>query len=155
MLDTQDATVLHLHANMMTDDILRNLKDKGHRLTKIRTAVIGMLSLSNVPLSAFEIKSSLEKNRIQANKTTIYREVSFLLTNGIIHEIQFGDGRMRYKICPDDHHHHTICIRCSRVEAISMEKDMIKYEQELVRLKRFKVLRHTLEFFGICSLCND
>lgn len=57
----------------MTDDILQNLKDKGHRLTKIRTAVIGMLSLSDVPLSAFEIKSSLEKNKLKANKTTIYR----------------------------------------------------------------------------------
>lgn len=141
--------------DMTTNGILQNLKDKGHRLTRVRTAIIGILSLCDVPLSAFEIKASLEKEHLPANKTTVYREVSFLQKNGIVHEIQFGDGKMRYKICPANHHHHTICVRCSRVEAITMERDLEKYEKELRRLKSFKVLRHTLEFFGICSQCND
>ncbi len=140
---------------MPTDTILVDLKTNGHRLTRIRKAIVRLLSGAECPMSASDLKSALEKNMIKANKTTVYRQAAFLLKNGVIHEIQFGDGKTRYRICPENHHHHTICVRCSRVEDISMEKDMERYEKKLVQIKNFRVLRHTLEFFGICGNCSN
>lgn len=137
-----------------TERILHDLKKAGHRLTRIRKAIVETLSESEAPLSAFDLKSRLNGKAIEANKTTVYREAAFLAKFGVLHEIQFGDGKTRYRICPVDHHHHTICLRCSRVQDVQMKNDLESYEKRLGRGRKFKVLYHTLEFFGVCGDCN-
>ncbi|MBI5561939.1 MAG: transcriptional repressor [Deltaproteobacteria bacterium] len=139
---------------MKTDAILSNLKEGGYRMTRVRRAVVAALSGSAVPLSALDLKTLLSEAAMRVNKTTVYREIAFLMDRGVIHEIQFGDGKMRYRVCPEAHHHHAICVRCSRVEEITMENDMKKHERAIARRRGFKVLSHTLEFFGLCNSCN-
>lgn len=137
-----------------TEIIFSNLKRAGHRLTKTRKAIVTALLAGEVPLSAFDLKTRLLEDDMGVNKTTVYRELAFLVRHGIIHEIQFGDGKTRYRVCPEGHHHHAICVRCNRVNEIQMKNDLAAHEKRLVKLMNFKVLHHTLEFFGLCGACN-
>lgn len=137
-----------------TEIIFSNLKRNGHRLTKTRKAIVSALLSSEVPLSAFDLKTCLLESDMGVNKTTVYRELAFLVKQSIIHEIQFGDGKTRYRVCPNEHHHHAICVRCNRVNEILMKNDLTAHEKRLVKLMNFKVLHHTLEFFGVCGTCN-
>jgi len=135
--------------------ILHRLGSRGHRLTRTRRAFVRLLADTDTPLSAQEVLDRLSSQGVRLNRTTVYRELAFLKKHRIIHEIQFGDGKMRYRVCPDEHHHHLICVRCSRVEDVIAEGDLEEKERELARSRSFRVLYHTLEFFGVCDGCDD
>ncbi|MEK7528370.1 MAG: transcriptional repressor, partial [Patescibacteria group bacterium] len=82
--------------------IIEKLKSNGHRITAVRRALLDFFAKNGRPASAPEILSHLENNRLRVNKTTVYRELLFLKKNGIVTEIQFRDGMMRYELAQKD-----------------------------------------------------
>ena len=88
------------------------------------------------------------------NKTTIYRELAFLKKQNIILELQFDDNTKRYEIMPANHHHHIVCVRCEKVEDVVLEKDLDAEEKVITQNKKFQILHHSLEFYGICKMCQ-
>ncbi len=137
------------------DEIINNLKKSGQRITKIRTLIIGLFIGSNLPLSAREILNVLEKMQKGVNKTTVYRELEFLVNQDIVKDLDFGDGKKRYELQDNSkHHHHIICINCKRVEDVDLELDLHDEEEKITKSKNFKVLNHSLEFFGLCANCR-
>ena len=134
--------------------LLQAVKDGGHRLTKARRLILTILWSSRRPLSASEILSRLDRRKITVDKTTVYREIAFLKGLGMVREIQFGEGQQRYELTPEDHHHHIFCVRCRRIDDIVLEKDLDRAEEKIARLKSFRVISHSLEFFGLCSRCQ-
>ncbi|GEM_PF-182419 len=152
-LDKRNQVALNVHP-METASLLENLKDSGCRITRTRRAVLDILSASRVLLSADDLRRALAARGLRVNKTTVYREFSFLKDRGIVHEIHFGDGTVRYRLCPDTHHHHVICMNCKRAEEVALEGDLREVEIDIGQTKGFQVLHHTLEFFGLCSDCR-
>jgi Fur family transcriptional regulator, ferric uptake regulator len=139
---------------METAPLLIRLKASGCRITRTRREVLGILSTSRVLLSADDLGRALAAGGFKVNKTTVYRELAFLKGRGILHEIHFGDGTVRYRLCPSTHHHHIICLNCKRAEDVFLEGELKALETDIVRQKGFQVLHHTLEFFGLCPDCR-
>jgi Fur family ferric uptake transcriptional regulator len=133
--------------------VLRNLQTGGHRLTRVRKALIQVFSKTDIPLSMGDLKKRLS-DEIQCDRTTIYREILFLEKKKIIRAIPFGDGKKRYKMCPDHHHHHIICLRCGKAKDVVLRRGLVRHESMISRLHQFKIAYHTLEFFGLCSDCQ-
>jgi Fe2+ or Zn2+ uptake regulation protein len=152
-LDKRNQVALNMHL-MENASLLENLKESGCRITRIRRAVLDILSASRILLSADDLHRALAARGLKANKTTVYREFSFLKGRGIVHEIHFGDGTGRYRLCPDTNHHHVICLRCLRAEEVSVEGGLKETEADIGESKGFQVLHHTLEFFGLCPDCR-
>ncbi|MBF0487077.1 MAG: transcriptional repressor [Nitrospirae bacterium] len=139
----------------MRQQTLEALKDKGFRLTKIRKLIIDVFfSNADAPISAPELRTHLLALDVKANKTTIYRELDFLSAQGIIVEINAGDGKKRYELDRFGHHHHILCLRCSAVECVAIEDCALEEQLSRVDLKNFKVTGHALNFFGICAGCS-
>ncbi|HMR01620.1 MAG TPA: transcriptional repressor, partial [Candidatus Gracilibacteria bacterium] len=88
------------------------------------------------------------------NKTTIYREVYFLLEQNILVEIDFGDRKKRYESASSEHHHHIICLKCSKVQDIQLESDLSEDQKKIEQETNFKITNHSLEFFGLCNTCH-
>lgn len=139
----------------MRQQILAALKDKGFRLTKIRKLIIEVfLSSVTVPISAPELKTHLAALNSNANKTTVYRELDFLAAQGILVEINAGDGKKRYELGQCGHHHHILCLRCNAVECVKIDNCALEEQLSRVDLKNFKVTGHALNFFGLCAGCR-
>jgi len=145
---------------MNSSDILKSaLRTQGHKITKIRTLILSFLSTQDAPISADEVLLHMEKehqdlNRIP-NKTTIYRELFFLLEHNFISEVEFGDGKKRYELVLNrPHHHHAICRECKRVEDIPLSSEFDSEKDALEEKTGFKIETHMLEFFGLCSNCK-
>jgi len=137
------------------EEILAELSKGGFRITRARRSIIEVLINSSLPLSAEEIIDALLRKKILANKTTVYRELTFLKDRAIVQEIQFLHERVkRYEVVFGSHHHHLICMECKRVEDVELEGELEKYEREIMRSRGFKVLNHTLEFMGLCEDCR-
>lgn len=134
--------------------ILKTLKESGHKFTKVRKFVLDLLIRSPEPLSSPDIQKAFHNKKMPVNKTTIYRELAFLKDKGVIRELQFGDTTKRYEIMPDNHHHHVVCVNCETIEDVVLEKDLDLEEKTIAQIKNFKVLNHSLEFYGICGRCQ-
>lgn len=132
---------------------LEELRKQGYRITNVRKALLLLLAKSKTPLSADEIREELKSKKLQVNKTTVYRELDFLKEQGITQEVEFGDKKKRYEIL-SSHHHHVVCVECKKVEDVNLQSDLDAAEKKIAWQKNFKVLNHSLEFFGLCSECK-
>ena len=115
--------------------------------------MVALLVKAQAPLAALDILQVLEKKKLQVNKTTVYRELDFLGENNIVQEVEFGDKKKRYEIS-DKHHHHVVCVQCKRVEDVDLEKDLDMEERKIAKQKGYKIINHSLEFFGLCAKCK-
>lgn len=139
------------------EKIYQKLKSRGFKLTRGRKSIINIFIDRNRPISAAEILDRLHKKRIFLHKTTIYRELEFLLRLNIIKQLQFADRKKIYEILTDDHHHHLVCKNCQKTEKIAsaaLETEIQTLEKEILADSNFKNVRHSLEFFGLCRQCQ-
>jgi len=136
------------------EHILVQLKTDGHRFTQIRKAIIDLLIKSPEPFSSPDLQSLLLQKKISVNKTTVYRELAFLKKQNIVRELQFRDSVKRYEITPENHHHHIVCVNCEKVEDVELKKDLDETERIISKSMNFKIINHSLEFFGLCAKCK-
>lgn len=122
------------------------------RSTKTRSAILAFLQKEDIPVDVSEISDFLRSKNFDTNLVTIYRVLEAFYKNGIVDRLEFGEGKFRYEI-KDEDHHHLICEHCGSIEDIS-DCSIPKLEQEIQKKKHFKVTRHSLEFFGICYNCQ-
>lgn len=133
---------------------ITNLKNKGFRITKVRSAIISILRSAKKPISVQDIISFLYRKDLTANKTTIYRELEFLKNQNLVSEIDFGDGKKRYELDRGNHHHHIICVNCEAVSDIDFDVDLDSHEHDIAKKTGFKISQHSIEFFGLCKNCQ-
>jgi Fur family ferric uptake transcriptional regulator len=136
--------------------LITDLKNQGERITIVRREIITILTENNKPLSANEIIKLLAERRLSVNKTTVYRQLDLLQEYNMIHEIRLNDRTRRFEISQkqEDHHHHLVCLKCKKIEDINFEEDLTRQERIIQKKKGFKVLQHSLEFFGLCKNCQ-
>ncbi len=139
----------------MVESIIESLRSRGFRITKVRRGVLEMLTSASQPLSAPEILQLIKNTLPNVNKTTIYRELDFLTSEGIVSEIDILEGMKRYEIATaSHHHHHLVCTDCNSIQCVEMENDLDELEQKIRARHNFTVQSHVLEFFGHCSRCE-
>lgn len=134
------------------EQISQKIKKAGGRITMVRRGVIEILLNADEPLSAAVLVKRLKKRRIQANRTTIYREILYLVEHDIAHRVQLNDGVQYYEIL-GEHHHHLVCTKCRSVTDMILNSHLEEQEKKIWKKTGFKVIDHTLEFFGLCTKC--
>src|SRR5258708_2117588 len=139
---------------MRPQTILEQLKNQGARMTKARILLVKMFQKNHLPLTELEIRAKLSQAGKAVNKTTVYRELEYLKSKSVIKEADFSDGKKRYEFNSSDHHHHLICTNCKKVDDIRVEDDVSHIEKKISRNKDFKIINHSLEFFGLCKNCR-
>lgn len=149
-----NATRLRYHCNMShVTTLIDQLRDKNFRITRLRKAVIEELGKSKKPLSAGEIIEYLKKQKIVVHKTSIYRELIFLMEHGVVKKITFGEKKDRFELIIM-HHHHAVCQKCGETEDLFYIEKKIKQMEQTLSEKQFKVKHHLVEFLGLCKKCQ-
>lgn len=138
-----------------TKHVISQLRSQGERITSLRTALVDILGQCDQPLSVLDIQKYLIKRGLKPNKTTIYRQLAVLMEYQVIHEIRLHDRTKRYELNKDTHHHHhLVCVQCKKIEDVNFKEDLERQEKVIFQKKQFKVLQHSLEFFGLCKNCQ-
>lgn len=133
---------------------IAKLRSAGFRITNVRQKIIELFCSASQALTAAELSSGLKRKGLLPNKTTIYRELEFLLDQKILAEIDFLDGKKRYELHAEGHHHHLLCNKCGKIQCVEMKNDLKHIESRLARVYGFEIKRHVLEFFGHCRECH-
>ncbi len=117
-------------------------------------ALLNIFTRNSKPQSVGEILIHLAKSTLRPNKTTIYRQLEKLESQGTIRKVRVGDDSLRYEKA-EDHHHHVVCTNCRRVEDVDLKDSLSAVEKRIAKEKKFSNLNHNLEFYGICSNCRN
>lgn len=132
------------------------IQSRGYKITKVRKAIVKIIFDYKKPLSVPDIQKLLIKRGSRVNKTTVYREIYFLLKHGLITEINLSSNIKYYESAYLNHHHHLICDACGKVEEINcpeIKKPMEEFEKAVLK-KGFEINKHSLEFYGNCVRCK-
>ena len=150
------APCAHAHHDDATlPEIAERLRQKAHKLTGPRQAILQLLHRQPHPMTSKEIFAGLPKG--DCNLATVYRSMHLLESMGLVKRFDFGDGTARYEltVCEEaGHHHHLICTRCGAVVELG-DCFPHEWEERMAREHGFLQVTHKLEFFGICPSCAD
>ena len=138
------------------DSLLKRLKKSGKKITKVRMQIISIIYASKSPITVPKIIFELSEIGAIPNKTTVYREIAFLLENKLITEVILTPHIIHYESAMLPHHHHLVCEKCGNVnEVMCTELGIpLKKLKKRVRASGFKISEHNLEFRGLCSNCQ-
>lgn len=130
------------------------LKQKNLKLTHQRQGVVQTFSGHKGHISAEELYRKVQKKFPEIGFTTVYRTLNLMVAAGIASANNFKSSFTRFELIgKKDHHDHLICTKCG--EIIEFENKLIEDLQGSVAKEHgFKLTEHTLEIFGICSVCQ-
>lgn len=131
----------------------REVKRCGGRITTGRTRLIEILSEADRPIGFGDLLEQMQ-GTVSTDRTTLYRNLLFLESIGIVRRLMFYDGGLRWEWCdPDNHHHHAVCVSCRSIEEIRFPESMERTIESVGRKKKFRITSHSLELFGLCKVC--
>ena len=136
--------------------IINKLKKSGYKLTPQRQAIVDtILDSVGMHLTVEEIFDIVKKKRPEIGLATVYRTIVLMHEENLITRLDLKDGTARYELTREDEHHthhHLVCIKCSQVLEF-MDDLLDPIEEEIGKKYNFKVLDHSLKFYGICNEC--
>ena len=138
---------------MTLEVLLQKIKKIGGRITKTRTATLSLLLSATKPLSAAELLVSLKEQGLVVNRTTIYRELNFLMNHNLLKEVRLIGEPSLFEL-QLEHCHHLVCLKCHAVKKITLCNHLESQEQQIMKKEKFKISDHSLEFYGLCHLCQ-
>ena len=144
--------------NVDIELLKENLKQKGYKLTPQRRAILDIIiDKEGQHLTAEEIYDEVKKICPDIGLATVYRTVLLLEEVNVIYKLDLNDGCSRYELVHSDEehrHHHLVCNKCKKV--FEVQDDLLEeLEERIEKTYKFKILDHSVKFFGICSDCCD
>lgn len=137
----------------MTDQNIKSVNGKTIRSTKQRQSILDILTEQQSHLSAEEIYQAVKILQPNISLGTIYRNLEILSEMGTIYRASFADGKARYELASEGHHHHLVCLKCGDIEnltACPMAKDI----ESFIQSRDFEPLHHYFEIYGYCKKCK-
>lgn len=132
---------------IQNDQVKSQLRGAGLRATPARMAVLRLLQECAEPMDVQDMLRGL--GRRAPDQATVYRNLSALVTAGLVKEVALKVRVVNYEVADLPHHHHLICEKCGFVEGVTVRCDDLKPVKKSFRT----VKSHNLEFVGICQKC--
>ena len=128
-------------------------RQRGSRLTPMRRQVLEIVWESHRAIKAYDVLARLAEAGRPAKPPTVYRALSFLLDQGLIHRIE---GLNAFIGCARPETSHTgyflICEACSAITEMASPRLERLLDNEASTLG-FQVKEQTVEIFGRCTAC--
>ncbi|MGI6131590.1 MAG: Fur family transcriptional regulator [Bacillota bacterium] len=139
------------------DDALRELRERGFKLTPQRRAVLELFCSDGARhLTAQQAHDAIRGREPNVGLVTVYRCLELFTNVGILDKIKFNDGFDRYELHggASGHHHHLVCTECGHV--VEFGDCLIRsIERKLEKMSGFCIEGHWLELIGQCRECRE
>jgi Fe2+ or Zn2+ uptake regulation protein len=121
------------------------------RLTPQRKVILEELRNTRSHPTADEVYDLVRKRLPHVSLGTIYRNLDFLSSQGLIRKLDKVGSQMRFDAFIDPHL-HVSCVGCGKVADLPQDAASV-----VVRIKdqtAFEITGHWLELYGVCPDCK-
>ena len=122
-------------------------------ISKRQEQLLNELKMCCDEMSGQQLHRKLHDSENSMGLTTVYRNLQALVKQGLIRSRHLPNGEVLYAPVDRDIHHLT-CVSCgetTRLEGCPVKTIDISKKVS----KKFELLFHTLEYFGICKNCSS
>ncbi|MFZ5450367.1 MAG: Fur family transcriptional regulator [Thermodesulfobacteriota bacterium] len=134
--------------------LTRVLRDKGHRLTPQRLAMLKVIASSEGHPSAEQIYERIKADFPTTSLATVYKTLNVLKDMGQVLELSLAHVGCRYDGNKPYPHPHIICTGCGQILDPEFAP-MTEITQEMARQTGYQITHHQLNFFGLCPRCQQ
>ena len=122
-------------------------------VTKRQKRLLDELNNCKDEMSGQDLYRSLHASEFSMGLTTVYRNLQLLVKQGLLRSRHLPTGEVLYSPVERDIHHLT-CVSCG--ETTRLEGCPVKTMNTPKKIsKKFELLFHTLEYFGLCQDCSQ
>ena len=129
------------------------LRHLGYRITPQRMVILEAIMGSPDHVTAEEIHCRIRARYPEANISTVYRTLELLERLGMVTETDLGEGKVQYHVAERARHHHLICQRCGRMEALD-DSLLRPLKSAILEQHRFQAQMRHFAIFGLCQECQ-
>ncbi|MEJ1934226.1 Fur family transcriptional regulator [Nostoc sp. NIES-2111] len=120
--------------------------------TRSQERILNLLQTIKQGISAQDIYVELRNRNQSMGLATVYRSLEALKLEGLVQVRTLANGEALYSLAQQDKHHLT-CLQCGASIPIH-QCPVHDLEDQLQTAHKFKIFYHTLEFFGLCGICQ-
>jgi Fur family transcriptional regulator, peroxide stress response regulator len=135
------------------EQLLSKLKESGYRLTPQRVELIRLIAASEGHPSASQLYERIKTQFPTMSLATVYKTLDLLKELDEILEIGLRDDS-HYDGNKPYPHPHLICMKCQKIMDGELETAVGKIVQEVENNFGFRVVKHQLDFYGLCPDCQ-
>ncbi len=135
------------------DEMIARLRERGHRLTPQRMAVLRILASSEEHPSVEQIYERVKVDFPMTSLATIYKTVTLLREMGEVLELGFSDDSNRYDGNKPYPHPHLICVKCKKIVDLEVAS-LSELPQVVAQSTGYQIVSQRLDFFGVCPQCR-
>ena len=136
------------------DEMIARLRERGHRLTPQRLAVLKVLAASEGHPSVEQIYERVKADFPTTSLATIYKTVTLLKEMGEVLELGFSTEGNRYDGNKPYPHPHLICLKCRNIVDLEVVA-LSELPRQVARSTGYRIVSYWLNFFGICPQCQE
>ena len=134
-------------------ELVAKLKERNHRLTPQRLAVLKILAAGEEHPSIERIYEQIRPDFPMTSLATVYKTVTLFKEMDEVLELSFNNGGNRYDGSKPYPHPHLICTQCGAIE--DLEVDALRgIPHQVAQDTGYRIVSHRLDFFGICPRCQ-
>lgn len=131
------------------DAIERLLSRRGYRLTSPRRNLLEVMAGLGDHFAAESVVSAAPG----VGRATVFRTLRLLQDLGVVCQVVLDDGTLAYRLAPEEHHHHVLCVECGAVEDFSSAA-LESVLQDVQDSTGYTIEAHRLELYGRCPSCQ-
>ncbi|MCG2785003.1 MAG: transcriptional repressor [Anaerolineae bacterium] len=129
--------------------LAEQIREKGFRLTNQRIAILNALHASGGHLIRTEIYDRVAP---ALTEPTVYRNLDFLVKNGLVRVTHTGNGQLEYELARHPHH-HLHCRTCGAQTELAAEVMQTIFDQ-LESATGYRLTENHITLTGICPNCK-
>ncbi len=135
------------------EQLIAKLRTSEYRLTPQRVELIRLIAASDGHPSASELYNQIKVQFPTMSLATVYKTLDLLKELGEVLEIGLRDDS-HYDGNKPYPHPHLICMKCQKIMDGELELAVKNIVQEVEQNFGFQILKHQLDFYGLCPDCQ-